>query len=184
MLSAPQMPNDQVGIQERSSHGPLAVASGDLWFRECALGSGSYSHRSSGRNAPCPSRRRRRESPRDQIAGARVFPEQPPSRRHCAGARRRHDRSPSADLSGASHSFAQSSHRSPLHTIIHTSRRITGAWYLGKIKGHGPKPVPCLCFEWSGRRDLNPRPQRPERCALTKLRYSPTRPHCSIRPRG
>ena len=26
---------------------------------------------------------------------------------------------------------------------------------------------------WSGRRDLNPRPQRPERCALTKLRYFP-----------
>ncbi len=25
----------------------------------------------------------------------------------------------------------------------------------------------------SGRRDLNPRPQRPERCALTKLRYFP-----------
>ena len=27
--------------------------------------------------------------------------------------------------------------------------------------------------DWSGRRDLNPRPQRPERCALTKLRYFP-----------
>jgi hypothetical protein len=26
---------------------------------------------------------------------------------------------------------------------------------------------------WSGRRDSNPRPQRPERCALTKLRYFP-----------
>ncbi len=26
---------------------------------------------------------------------------------------------------------------------------------------------------WSGRGDLNPRPQRPERCALTKLRYFP-----------
>ena len=26
---------------------------------------------------------------------------------------------------------------------------------------------------WSGREDLNLRPQRPERCALTKLRYSP-----------
>ena len=25
----------------------------------------------------------------------------------------------------------------------------------------------------SGRRDLNPRPQRPERCALTRLRYAP-----------
>ena len=28
-------------------------------------------------------------------------------------------------------------------------------------------------FYWSGRGDLNPRPQRPERCALTKLRYFP-----------
>ncbi len=28
---------------------------------------------------------------------------------------------------------------------------------------------------WSGRRDSNPRPQRPERCALTKLRYFPVR---------
>src|SRR5437764_15023326 len=27
--------------------------------------------------------------------------------------------------------------------------------------------------EWSGRGDLNSRPQRPERCALTKLRHSP-----------
>ena len=26
---------------------------------------------------------------------------------------------------------------------------------------------------WSGRRDSNPRPQRPERCALTKLRHFP-----------
>ena len=26
---------------------------------------------------------------------------------------------------------------------------------------------------WSGWGDLNPRPQRPERCALTKLRYTP-----------
>ena len=26
----------------------------------------------------------------------------------------------------------------------------------------------------SGRRDSNPRPQRPERCALTKLRYFPS----------
>jgi integrase len=26
---------------------------------------------------------------------------------------------------------------------------------------------------WSGRRDLNPGPQRPERCALTKLRHAP-----------
>ena len=26
---------------------------------------------------------------------------------------------------------------------------------------------------WSGRGDSNPRPQRPERCALTKLRYFP-----------
>ncbi len=26
---------------------------------------------------------------------------------------------------------------------------------------------------WSGCRDLNPGPQRPERCALTKLRYTP-----------
>ena len=28
----------------------------------------------------------------------------------------------------------------------------------------------------SGRGDLNPRPQRPERCALTKLRYFPFQP--------
>src|SRR3989338_2126521 len=30
-----------------------------------------------------------------------------------------------------------------------------------------------LLFLWSGRRDLTPRPQRPERCALAELRYSP-----------
>jgi len=29
---------------------------------------------------------------------------------------------------------------------------------------------------WSGRRDSNPRPQRPERCALTKLRHFPVGP--------
>ena len=28
-------------------------------------------------------------------------------------------------------------------------------------------------IEWSGREDLNLRPQRPERCALTRLRYAP-----------
>ena len=30
---------------------------------------------------------------------------------------------------------------------------------------------------WSGREDLNLRPQRPERCALTGLRYSPRLPN-------
>ena len=30
-----------------------------------------------------------------------------------------------------------------------------------------------LHLRWSGCRDLNPGPQRPERCALTKLRYIP-----------
>src|SRR3954451_24146957 len=30
-----------------------------------------------------------------------------------------------------------------------------------------------LRLRWSGCRDLNPGPQRPERCALTKLRYIP-----------
>ncbi len=29
-------------------------------------------------------------------------------------------------------------------------------------------------FHWSGREDLNLRPQRPERCALTSLRYAPS----------
>ena len=33
-------------------------------------------------------------------------------------------------------------------------------------------------FSWSGRGDLNPRPQRPERCALTKLRYFPVHLAC------
>ena len=32
---------------------------------------------------------------------------------------------------------------------------------------------PDLGLYESGRRDSNPRPQRPERCALTKLRYFP-----------
>src|SRR5438552_16171318 len=31
----------------------------------------------------------------------------------------------------------------------------------------------CDCGDGSGCRDLNPGPQRPERCALTKLRYIP-----------
>ena len=35
----------------------------------------------------------------------------------------------------------------------------------------------------SGRRDLNPRPQRPERCALTKLRYFPSAGACPASPR-
>ena len=30
-----------------------------------------------------------------------------------------------------------------------------------------------ICVEWSGREDLNLRPQRPERCALTKLSHTP-----------
>jgi len=39
-----------------------------------------------------------------------------------------------------------------------------------------PLPKPPLTHE-SGRRDSNPRPQRPERCALTKLRYFPVPPN-------
>gem|GEM_PF-100896 len=37
----------------------------------------------------------------------------------------------------------------------------------------GPRDPADLPVRWSGRRDSNPRPQRPERCALTKLRYVP-----------
>ncbi len=37
-----------------------------------------------------------------------------------------------------------------------------------KIKQHGLRPAPYLSLSWSGRRDLNPRPQRPERCALNQ----------------
>jgi len=39
-------------------------------------------------------------------------------------------------------------------------------------RSQGPYPALTCPFE-SGRGDLNPRPQRPERCALTKLRYFP-----------
>ncbi len=37
------------------------------------------------------------------------------------------------------------------------------------------------CLTWSGRLDLNQRPQRPERCALSKLSYAPNRPGHSMR---
>ncbi len=36
---------------------------------------------------------------------------------------------------------------------------------------------------WSGRRDSNPRPQRPERCALTKLRHVPPTSKVPNRPK-
>ena len=38
--------------------------------------------------------------------------------------------------------------------------------------------------QWSGRRDSNPRPQRPERCALTKLRHFPEGPSLPERQGG
>src|SRR5688500_11550493 len=45
-------------------------------------------------------------------------------------------------------------------------------WSLRGIQnGSGETPLP----NRSGREDLNLRPQRPERCALTGLRYSPDR---------
>ncbi len=46
--------------------------------------------------------------------------------------------------------------------------------YLGSL-WITKKVIPDLHFCLSGRGDLNPRPQRPERCALTKLRYFPVR---------
>ena len=48
-----------------------------------------------------------------------------------------------------------------------------GPKLVPKFREHRLKPVPCSSLRWSGRGDLNPRPQRPERCALTKLRYFP-----------
>jgi hypothetical protein len=51
---------------------------------------------------------------------------------------------------------------------LETTTNVVCAWSAG----------PCgqqkLALSWSGRRDSNPRPQRPERCALTKLRYFPS----------
>ena len=43
-------------------------------------------------------------------------------------------------------------------------RQTTGVASEGTGRG-GPEPAPTPLL-WSGRRDLNPRPQRPERCAL------------------
>ena len=44
---------------------------------------------------------------------------------------------------------------------------------MTKEKALGTKPEP-FHYKWSGRLDLNQRPQRPERCALAKLSYAPT----------
>jgi integrase len=46
-------------------------------------------------------------------------------------------------------------------------------WALSRAPPPRHLQAPDQRFSWSGRRDLNPRPQRPERCALTKLRYFP-----------
>src|SRR3990170_1370621 len=40
-------------------------------------------------------------------------------------------------------------------------------------KGRGRKPASRLNLSWSGRGDLNPRPQRPERCALNQAALLP-----------
>ena len=48
-------------------------------------------------------------------------------------------------------------------------------WALPRAPPSRDPQAPYQRFSWSGRRDLNPRPQRPERCALTKLRYFPVR---------
>src|SRR5437667_12583498 len=57
---------------------------------------------------------------------------------------------------------------------------------IGKMENGAamnPSPEPLVTLgsrvnsasgSWSGRPDLNRRPQRPERCALNQLRYSPT----------
>ena len=55
------------------------------------------------------------------------------------------------------------------HTTAESDRGInTGCTQNGPDTEDRKPPL-----TWSGRRDLNPRPQRPERCALTKLRYFP-----------
>lgn len=41
------------------------------------------------------------------------------------------------------------------------------------IKKRAPASLEPVCFLWSGWRDLNARPQRPERCALAKLSHIP-----------
>ena len=46
-------------------------------------------------------------------------------------------------------------------------------WRVSGQPVDNQEDTPDLHFRWSGRGDLNPRPQRPERCALTKLRYFP-----------
>ena len=56
-------------------------------------------------------------------------------------------------------------------------------WALPRAPPAKPaSPLPAVL--WSGRGDLNPRPQRPERCALTKLRYFPVRGMVVDRPPG
>ncbi len=44
---------------------------------------------------------------------------------------------------------------------------------LRHSRGFFVQPFEILGFFWSGWRDLNPRPLRPERSALAKLRYTP-----------
>ena len=49
--------------------------------------------------------------------------------------------------------------------------------YRKQLKQIYSKSVECKISvqEWSGLRDLNARPQRPERCALAKLSQIPTK---------
>jgi hypothetical protein len=53
-------------------------------------------------------------------------------------------------------------------------RQLSIVWFARWRAERDPVPRPgAPAVTWSGRGDLNPRPQRPERCALTKLRYFP-----------
>jgi len=57
--------------------------------------------------------------------------------------------------------------------IHHSSRGMDAGCPRTGQPGKAPKKGSDQPIRESGRRDLNPRPQRPERCALTKLRYFP-----------
>lgn len=63
--------------------------------------------------------------------------------------------------------------RTILPTITDTDGTRQGTHIVFTIKKRAPASLEPVCFLWSGWRDLNARPQRPERCALAKLSHIP-----------
>src|SRR5436309_3096749 len=119
-LSAAQVPDDDIGVQQHPSHGGCVRVDAGSPSRGGVGGTGSCRRRSLGQDDPHLSTIQRHGPRLARTASGPAFPEPPQQERHCAGVLLRHDQSRPAGRRATSHSSATCASQVTDYTLSYT----------------------------------------------------------------